>query len=316
MKMIFRKTSLRLLILGCFVMALSGMAFSQGIVTGTITGTITDASGAVIRDAPVIATNKQTGVKVAGQTDSGGNISLKDVPIGSYTVVVSASGFSPLTVNNLEVTSGSTSTIGAQHLAVGNTAEQVEVSTAQNLLETSQAQITTTFDTQNITDLPTGGGLDRLTLLIPGVVRTLANNDANSNGVGFSSNGQRGRSNNFEIDGQSNNDNSVTGPQFFFRNEDAVQELQVLTNNFGAQYGRNAGSIVNYITKSGTNAFHGTLFENYVGSWGSSLTQGQKSALLGFCAPGQVSAPGATCATPVVPRVTANEFGGTVGGPF
>ncbi|MEI9981199.1 MAG: carboxypeptidase-like regulatory domain-containing protein [Edaphobacter sp.] len=190
MKMIFRKTSLRLLILGCFVMALSGMAFSQGIVTGTITGTITDASGAVIRDAPVIATNKQTGVKVAGQTDSGGNISLKDVPIGSYTVVVSASGFSPLTVNNLEVTSGSTSTIGAQHLAVGNTAEQVEVSTAQNLLETSQAQITTTFDTQNITDLPTGGGLDRLTLLIPGVVRTLANNDANTNGVGFSSNGQ------------------------------------------------------------------------------------------------------------------------------
>ncbi len=142
-----------------------------------------------------------------------------------------------------------------------------------------------------------------------------ANNDANTNGVGFSSNGQRGRSNNFEIDGQSNNDNSVTGPQFFFRNEDAVQEIQVITNNFGAQYGRNAGSIVNYITKSGTNSFHGAAFENYVGSWGSSLTQGQKSALLGFCAPGQVSAPGAVCATPVVPRVTANEFGGALGGP-
>ena len=99
-------------------------------------------------------------------------------------------------------------------------------------METSQAQITSTFDTAQITDLPTGGGLDRLTLLIPGVVRTLGDNFSNTNGVGFSSNGQRGRSNNFEIDGQSNNDNSVAGPQFFFRNEDALQELNVITNNY------------------------------------------------------------------------------------
>jgi Carboxypeptidase regulatory-like domain/TonB dependent receptor len=316
MKMLFRTPYiLLLLVVGCFLIARPEAASAQGIVTGTITGTITDASGAVIPNAPVVATNTATGIKITGKTSSAGEISLKDVPIGTYTVVVTAPGFSPLTANNLEVTSGGTSSIGNLHLAVGNTAEQIEVSTAQNLLETSQAQITTTFDSQNITDLPTGGGLDRLALLIPGVVRTLSNNFANTNGVGFSSNGQRGRSNNFEIDGQSNNDNSVTGPQFFFRNEDALQEYQVLTNNFGAQYGRNAGSIINYITKTGTNAFHGSAFENYFGSWGSSLTQGQKSALLGFCAPGQVSAPGAVCSTPVVPRVTANEFGGSVGGP-
>ena len=180
-------------------------------------------------------------------------------------------------------------------------------------METSQAQITSTFDTQQITDLPTGGGLDKLTLLIPGVVRTLGDNFSNTNGVGFSSNGQRGRSNNFEIDGQSNNDNSVAGPQFFFRNEDALQELNVITNNYGAQYGRDAGSIVNYITKSGTNAFHGSAFENYFGSWGSSLTQGQKAVQFGFCAPG--STPVLGSCPPPVPRVTANEFGGTVGGP-
>ena len=137
-----------------------------------------------------------------------------------------------------------------------------------------------------VTDLPTGGGLDRLTLLIPGVVRTLGDNFSNTNGVGFSSNGQRGRSNNFEIDGQSNNDNSVAGPQDFFRNQDALQELKVITNNFSAQYGRNAGSVVNYITKTGTNSFHGTAFEYYVGSWGSSLTQGQKAVQFGFCPPG------------------------------
>jgi hypothetical protein len=144
-------------------------------------------------------------------------------------------------------------------------------------------------------------------------VRTLSDNFANTNGVGVSSNGERGRSNNFELDGQTNNDNSVTGPQVFFRNEDALAEVQVITNNFSAQYGRNVGSVVNYITKSGTNSIHGTAFENYVGSWGSSLTQGQKSPLLGFCNP---SAPATGCIPVIVPRVTANEYGGTLGFPI
>jgi hypothetical protein len=315
MKMLLRKPSLLLLLIVCFLISLPQAASPQGIITGTINGTITDASGAVVPGAPVVATNTATGIKISGKTDNSGGINLKDVPIGTYTVVVSAPSFAPLKIDNLQVTSGGTSSVGTQRLSVSSSAQEVTVSTAQNLLETTQAQITSTFDAQNVTDLPTGGGLDRLTLLVPGVVRTLSDNFANTNGVGFSSNGLRGRSNNFEIDGQSNNDNSVTGPQFFFRNEDALQEVQVLTNNFGAQYGRNAGSIVNYISKSGTNAFHGSAFENYFGSWGSSLTPGQKNALLGFCAPGQVSTPAAVCTTPVVPRVTANEFGGTIGGP-
>ena len=317
MNMMFRKTSLLLfLFIACFLLARTQTASAQGIVTGTITGTITDASGAVVPGAPVVATNTATGIKISGKTDSSGGINLKDVPLGTYTVVVTAPSFAPLKIDNLQVSSGGTSSVGTQHLSVSSSAQEISVSTAQNLLETTQAQITSTFDSTQITDLPTGGGLDRLTLLIPGVVRTLADNFSNTNGIGFSSNGQRGRSNNFEIDGQSNNDNSVAGPQYFFRNEDSLQEFQVLTNNFGAQYGRNQGSIVNYITKSGTNAFHGTAFENYVGSWGSSLTQGQKSALLGFCAPGQITSTTVPCSTVVVPRVTANEFGGSFGGPI
>ena len=102
-------------------------------------------------------------------------------------------------------------------------------------------------------NLPTGGGFDELALLVPGVVSTRGDNFSNTNGAGISSNGQRGRNNNFEIDGQSNNDNSVAGPQVFFQNQDAIAEVQVITNNFSAQYGRDAGSVVNYITKSGTN---------------------------------------------------------------
>jgi Carboxypeptidase regulatory-like domain/TonB dependent receptor len=315
MKMLLRKTSLLLMVIGCFVISHPQAASAQGIITGTITGTITDPSGAVLPGVPFVATNTATDTKIAGKTDNAGAIKLSDVPVGTYTVVVTAPSFAPLKIDNLQVTSGGTSSVGVQHLSVSSTAQEVSVSTAQNLLETSQAQITSTFDTQSITDLPTGGGLDKLTLLIPGVVRTLGDNFSNTNGVGFSSNGQRGRSNNFEIDGQSNNDNSVAGPQFFFRNEDALQELNVITNNYGAQYGRDAGSIVNYITKSGTNSFHGTAFENYFGSWGSSLTQNQKAVQFGFCPPGQTNINGASCTPAIVPRVTANEFGGTIGGP-
>ncbi len=297
------------------VASLSTYSFAQGIITGSVAGTITDASGAVVAGATVKGVGVANGLQVSGTTDSRGEVSLKDVPLGVYTVTVQGGGFSLLTVNNLEVRAGEIANLGTQKLSV-NTQEAVTVSTSQNLLETTQSQVTTTFSAMAIADLPTGGGLDRLVLLVPGAVRTLNDNFSNTNGVGVASNGQRGRSNNFEIDGQSNNDNSIAGPQFFFRNEDALGQLQIITNNMSAQYGRDAGSIVNYITKSGTNQFHGTAFENYFGSWGSSLRQGQKSPLQGFCAPGQVSAPGATCLTPVVPRITANEFGGSLGGPI
>ena len=205
MKMLLRKTSLLLMVIGCFVISRPQAASAQGIITGTITGTITDASGAVVPGVPVVATNTATGIKITGKTDSAGGIKLSDVPVGTYTVEVTAPSFAPLKIDNLQVTSGGTSSVGTQHLSISGTAQEVSVSTAQNLLETSQAQITSTFETQSITDLPTGGGLDKLTLLIPGVVRTLGDNFSNTNGVGFSSNGQRGRSNNFEIDGQSNN---------------------------------------------------------------------------------------------------------------
>src|SRR5207302_9152578 len=112
----------------------------------------------------------------AGQPDSTAGINLTDVPLGTYTVVVTAPSFAPLKIDNLQVSSGGTSSVGTQHLSVSSSAQEISVSTAQNLLETTQAQVTSTFDATQITDLPTGGGLDRLTLLVPGVVRTLADN--------------------------------------------------------------------------------------------------------------------------------------------
>ena len=163
-------------------------------------------------------------------------------------------------------------------------------------------QVTTTFDTQQVSQLPVSGGFDELALLIPGVVATHGENFSNTNGTGISSNGQRGRSNNFEIDGQANNDNSVAGPQFFFGNEEAIEQVQIITNSFSAAYGRNMGSVVNYITKSGTNTYHGSAFYRYSGNFTSSLDTGvSKGANFGFCAPGENPSDG--CVPPVVPRL-------------
>jgi outer membrane receptor for ferrienterochelin and colicin len=104
-----------------------------------------------------------------------------------------------------------------------------------------------------------------LALLAPGVVAS-RNSGVNTDGVGLSVNGNRGRSNNFQIDGSDNNDLSIGGPSLFVDNQSQVQEYQIITNNFSAQYGRNQGAVVNIITKSGTNDFHGDLFE-YHQNW-------------------------------------------------
>src|SRR6185503_13103400 len=113
-----------------------------------------------------------------------------------------------------------------------------------------------------VQDLPSnsaGGGLDTLLLNVPGVAQN-SGGGTNTNGTGLSVNGNRGRSNNFQIDGSDNNDLSVSGPAMFVDNQDQVQEYQIITNNFSAQYGRNQGAVVNIVTKGGTNEYHGSAF--------------------------------------------------------
>jgi hypothetical protein len=289
---------------------------AQGIVTGSVTGTIQDPTGAVVPGATITATNPANGATFTATASNSGGFSLSQLPVGLYNLTITSAGFSDLKVQNVAVETGKSTGLGVEKLSTGSAVETVEVSTAQNLLETVQSQVTTTFDTQQLQNLPTGGGFDELALLIPGVVSTHADNFANTNGAGISSNGQRGRSNNFEIDGQSNNDNSVTGPQVFFSNEDALQEVQIITNQFSAQYGRDAGSVINYVTKSGTNKFHGTAFEYYSGSWLNSLTTAQKSPYQGFCHAGETPSATNPCIPVKRPRSDNNVFGGSFGGPI
>jgi hypothetical protein len=291
-------------------------AHAQGITTGSISGTVADATGAVVPGATITATALDTNVTNTSTSAANGDFVFRDLPIGKYKIVISAKSFAGLTLNDVQVDSARDQGLGVEKLSTGSAPVVVEVTAAQALLETSEAQVTTTFDSQALSNLPVAGGFDELTLLIPGVVNTHADNFSNSNGVGFSVNGQRGRANNFELDGQSNNDNSVGGPQVFFGNEEALAQVQIITNSFAAQYGRNAGSVVNYITKSGTNSIHGSAIYKFAGDFTSSLAQNiSKGEAAGFCGPGQTPALNG-CATPVVPRFVSNWWGGTLGGPI
>jgi len=297
----------------CLLLFAAPFARAQGITTGTIVGEVVDPQGAVIQNAAISATNTATGVVLHTTSMGDGSFAFRAVPIGRYTLKIEAQGFNAGTVENVEVASGVTADLQSISVKIGST-QMVEVNgSAASLLSTTDSQVTTTFDTQNMETLPLNNGFDTITEVIPGVVSTHGDNFSNTNGDNFSVNGQSGRNNNFELDGQTNNDNSVAGPQIFFGNQDAIQEIQVITDDYSAEYGRDAGAVVNYITKSGTNSFHGSGFELYQGQYLSSMTNGDKTPLFGYCAPGQSVSSG--CSAPVLPRYVENRYGATIGGP-
>ena len=298
------------------------LAFGQGITTGSITGTVQDPQQAVISGAKVIAVQIGTNSNFTATTNSAGIFVLRGLPVGSYDVSIEAPQFNKLRVGNVAVNAGVPTDLGLQALKVGDTAAEVTVEGGvAPLIQTDTLQIGQTFETRKTADLPIGNGFDIVALLTPGVAPSGDNAFTNNNGADFSANGQRGRANNFQIDGQTNNDTSIGGPLVFFGNQDAIAEVQVLTN-YSAEYGRNAGSVVNYVTKSGTNSFHGTLFESYQGNWGDARSSNEKSPLLGFCpegvAEGTVTpfagAPDG-CKKSTISRLVDNRFGGTLGGP-
>lgn len=292
---------------------------AQGIITGGITGTIVDSTGAVIPGASITASNDKTGSVLRTTSNGDGSFLISDVPLGTYSVTVEAPGFGAGHVNHLQVVAGNATSLGKHALNPGASAQSVEVEGgAAELINTESSQGEMVMDAEQISSLPVNGALDNTTLASPGVVMTHADSFSNTNGANYSVNGERGRSNNSEIDGQSNNDSMIGGPSFFFSNQDAVQELQVVTTDFGAQYGRNMGSVVNYITRNGTNAFHGSGFESYTGSFLSSLLSEQKDPQYGFCPPGSDAAYAAAngCGLITVPRFVQNNYGGTLGGPI
>lgn len=199
----------------CVAFFCSGSAaLGQGITTGTISGTVTDPSGAVVPGAAVIALDPTRGTQLTTQAGGDGAFDLRQVPIGSYRITVSAKGFAATQADDVQVRAGATTDLGAVQLKIGS-AEQVEVNASDaTLLETSDSQVTTTLSAQQLQSLPLNNGFDTATELIPGVVSTHGDNFSNANGDNYSVNGQSGRYNNSELDGQSNNDNSIGGRRF------------------------------------------------------------------------------------------------------
>ena len=276
-------------------------AFGQ-IVTGSISGVVEDQQHAMVSGAKVTAHQDGTSYERTTTTTEAGLFTITGLPVGSYTVTIEASKFSKLKMNNVGVTVAKDSSLGVRTLTIGAT-ETVIVEGAAPLVESTTTQIATSFESKKVADLPIGSGYDMLALFVPGIAPAGDNGFSNNNGADISSNGQRGRSNNFMIDGQSNNDNSVAGPSIFLGNQDLIGEFQIITN-YSAEFGRNMGSVVNYITKGGTNSFHGTAFEYHSTNWGESLTNLEKNTFTGATAPFETS------------KFIDNRWGLTFGGPI
>ena len=271
--------TLFLLVAACLVLVWCIPSVGQ-VLKGSISGTVTDPQGAVVSGAQVKATNPATGVSLNTTSDSSGFFRFSLIPTGDYKVEVSAQGFKTAVQNNILVSAGRDSGLGGIKLTVGETSTTIEVSAAAPLIETTQSQITNTFAGTALTTfagIQENEGLDNLALFVPGVVAARDNGFSNTNGGGgFAVNGLRGRNNDQQIDGQNNNDNSVAGPGLFVSDTEFVQQYVIITNQFGPEYGRNAGSVVNIITKSGTNAWHGSIYGTESNSILNSMTNFEK----------------------------------------
>src|SRR5208283_5228303 len=244
------------------VMAPSLMA--QSSVSGDLTGTVTDPSGAVLPNATVTMKSDANGSTRTSTTNSNGSYRFSLLPPGSYTVSVTASGFSTAeTKANVGI---GTAAVTDVKMAVGAGSQTVEVTSSAPLVNAETADNTTNFGTNLITNLPNGGNdLTYVAQTAPGVTMAVGGGYGN-----FTANGMPGTSNLFTVNGENDMDpylnlnNSGATNLTLGRND--LQEATVVSNAYSGQYGQQAGAQVNYVTKSGTNNWHGNLIYYWKGS--------------------------------------------------
>jgi hypothetical protein len=235
---------------------------------GSIDGNVTDSSGAVIAGATVRVANLQTAIATEVRTDPAGFYRALHLAPGAYRVTVSAPGFKKTALEDIAVNVNAISRADAT-LQVGQLQETVEVTGASSLVNTEEARLETTVTSHEVNNLPLNGRqVYQLISLEAGVTQTTApvisSVPAPTSSVtfdyGFIANGATPRGNNFRLDGTPNNNEWLGGTPLVYPSLEAVQELQVQTLNYSAEYGRNNGAIINIITKSGTDKLHGTAF--------------------------------------------------------
>jgi len=231
--------------------------------TGTISGVVTDKSGAVVPNASVSVTNNGTGDVRTVTTNQAGEYVAVDLNPGTYTVLVKQSGFKEFVAKNVALDTSSTTVVNAQ-LQVGNISEQVQVEANQVQVETSTGTVSNVVEGNEVQQLPLNGrSFTQLTQLMPGV-SPAANFDSKNkglqSGVDFSVNGNNTTGNIFMVDGVNNNDIGSNRTILVYPSIDAIQEFKTLRNSYGPEYGQAMGAIISIVTKGGTNSFHGDLF--------------------------------------------------------
>jgi hypothetical protein len=252
----------RLSWLWVLLMVVASAAAAQS-TTGSIQGTVKDNQDAVVPGATATIRHVQTNTTRAAVTDGTGVYRFLNVPIGDYELTVELSGFSKYVRSGITVSLNQDAVVDVQ-IQPASVSETIEVNADAPLLNTTTSEVGVRFDTTRIAELPVSGATFRdvfaVALSAPGVSQLGSGQSGFASGTNFSSNGMRVRSNNFMIDGQDSNDPSVTGRQQPINNTDIIQEVRLITNQFAAEYGRAAGSIVSVVTKSGSNSVRGSAF--------------------------------------------------------
>jgi hypothetical protein len=287
-------------LIAAIVMTLTVTVTLGQTTSGDLVGTVRDPSGAIIPDAAVTVTNEETGAAISIKAGSAGEFRASNLLPGKYDLAVNSPGFQPYTLRGVTVELNKTSTTNVT-LTIGSSNTTVEVAADAGVaLDTTSTNMTQIFSNLELTDLPstssggsTGFGVLNASLLSPGV----ASSGGIGIGVGPSIGGQRPRNNNFTIEGIDNNNKAVTGPLIYVPN-DSVQSFTLITNQFSPEFGHSSGGQFNSEVISGTNKFHGRLYEYFQNRNLNAIngTQGGKPA--------------------INPRFDNNRYGGQVGGPI
>ena len=300
--------------LACTLVSLAPAVFGQD-VSAKITGTVTDASGAVISGATVTARESSRGTVYPTQTNDAGVYYLSPLPIGDYVLKISAPGFASVERPSFSLAMDQTARIDIT-MPVGQASQTVQVTGAPPLLQTDQTFLGTVLDARANVTLPLATrNYNQLTLLSPGAV-SLNPGAFTGSQASFQVgrpyiNGNREQTNNYILDGMDNNqiDNNDVA---FAPSVDAIQEFNLISQNAPASYGNYLGGIISVTIKSGSNNFHGDVFEFIrnnalnANTWANGLTKGEPYI------PG-VNNPDGTGLKPIL---RWNEFGGSVGGPI
>jgi hypothetical protein len=279
-------------------------AASKGqLNTGSMSGTVIDPQRDPVLNAQISITAVDTQEKLTTITGTDGAFHANALLAGTYTVLIAKTGFRQLLVENAPINAGSDLGLGELQLQLGEASTTVTVQSVSGLVESTEAQLSRSFGKEALTSLPgilENNGLDNLALLVPGVADIRDIGFSSANGAQFSVNGLRGRSTDQQIDGQNNNDNFQMGPSIILGDPEFVGQYELTTGNFNAEFGRSSGSVVNIVTKSGTNDLHGSLYATESNWRFNSLSPNQKvfEGLTG------------------VPAFNDTFLGGTAGGPI